>query len=705
MRNAVFILPIFLLLLYCTGVDGQARMIGKDFIQYSSDLPWEDVYMHTDRNRYIAGENIWFKVYLFDRKSLKPSALSKIAYVELLNYDNRPVIRKRIYLKDGSGPGQFTLPDTLSSGAYTIRAYTAWMKNFLTAGCFLKEINVYNAINLKSSFRKPVYRPDNNSAGNTSYDDAGFILETNNSKPDLLELTLRTTPEFRNSNNNLCNLFIHTRGNINLTETITLTGDVTTKIVSKQFILPGINHITIFDSRGLPVSEKFIYTSVRHGPRMQLSAQSSYGRRQKIAVEVIPANDTMKLADLSVSVTQASDNSVSDLEDYLLYGTEFGNQVSKQLNGRRLSELTATVADSILVNVRSNWINWDKILGRERVIIKYLPERNEHFLTGNLVNSGGPGEYVLMSIPGKKANFRYATTDGSGDFSFGIPIDEEMKEIILQPDDIKLGNVVNIGSSFYEEYPPAGHFSDTAGMADYISDRSVNYQVQKIYGTVASEKTPQVLFPPEIRRFYGKPDIELVLDDYIKLPVMEEIFFELLPGTYLKKRRTGYEISVTDPVTNLAYEYPTMVFVDGVPIDDADQIASLDPEFIQQIDVVRERYLVGDYLFHGIVNIITKAGDFSVVTLPEYAVRTFYRVIDPVDKFVAPEYSSAGQKQTRIPDFRNTLWWAPSFQSRNGGSITHEFWSSDLPGEYIIYINGTASDGSPVSAEKIIRIE
>lgn len=703
MRKAGHILLFLIFALYCTGLRGQARMIGKDFTRYSVDLQWEDTYLHIDRNSYIAGENVWFKVYVFDRKNLKPSTLSKIAYVELLNYDNRPVIRKRIYLGNGSGPGQIELPDTLSPGAYTIRAYTGWMKNFLPAGCFLREINVYNAINLKSSFRKPSDNEQTDSHSGPAYTDNGLILETDNLNPDFLELTIRTTPAFRNSNNSLCNIFIHTRGNVNLSETITLTGDETTKIVPKQFLLPGINHITLFDSRGLPVFERFIFTPVRPGPGMQLSAEASYGRRQKVSVEIIPPNDSITISEVSVSVTNVSEKASSDLEDYLIYGTEFGSLIQKQLKGRKFSHLPAGVADSMLMNVWSNWIDWDKIIGKERVIIKHLPENKEHFLSGNLVNSGGEGEFVLMSIPGKKANFRYATTDGSGDFSFGIPIDEEMKEIILQPDNIKLGNVVNIGTSFYEKYPPAGHFADTAAAPGYMVDRSVNYQVQKIYGTVVSEKTPQMLFAPEVRRFYGKPDIQLVLNDYIKLPVMEEIFFELLPGTYLRKKRTGYEISVTDPVTNLPYEYPTMVFVDGVPIDDAGQVASLDPEFVEQIDVVRERYLVGDYLFHGIVNIITKAGDFSAVTLPEYATRTFYRVIDPVDRFISPDYSSVAQKQSRIPDFRNTLWWAPSVSFGKGEGI--EFWTSDIPGEYMIRVNGTASNGTPVTSEKIIRVE
>ena len=87
-------------------------------------------------------ENIlWFSVYLIDRQSAKSSGDSKIVYFEILNPDNRPVVQKRVSLEQGYGPGQVVLPDTLSSGVYTIRAYTNWMKNFLPENCFKKVLS------------------------------------------------------------------------------------------------------------------------------------------------------------------------------------------------------------------------------------------------------------------------------------------------------------------------------------------------------------------------------------------------------------------------------------------------------------------------------------------------------------------------------------------------------------------------------------
>jgi hypothetical protein len=104
------------------------------------------MYVHTDREEYIAGEDLWFKLYLIDRQTLMPSDESKIAYIEILNPENRPVIQKRIRLNGGSGTGHTILPDTLSSGRYIIRAYTNWMKNFMPFNCFSKTLVINNAL-------------------------------------------------------------------------------------------------------------------------------------------------------------------------------------------------------------------------------------------------------------------------------------------------------------------------------------------------------------------------------------------------------------------------------------------------------------------------------------------------------------------------------------------------------------------------------
>ena len=104
----------------------------------------EKLYGHSDKNLYLAGEICWFKLYYVDASYHKPLDLSKLAYVELLNSKNKPVLQAKIALRDGFGDGSFLLPIDLESGIYKLRSYTNWMKNFSANYFFEKEITIVN---------------------------------------------------------------------------------------------------------------------------------------------------------------------------------------------------------------------------------------------------------------------------------------------------------------------------------------------------------------------------------------------------------------------------------------------------------------------------------------------------------------------------------------------------------------------------------
>ena len=92
--------------------------------------PDEELYIVTDRDIYISGEDVYLKVYCLNRQTRKPSGLSKVAYVTLLDKTSTPVVRVKIWLNGRSGSGKLTLPDTLRTGNYIINACTHLMQNF-----------------------------------------------------------------------------------------------------------------------------------------------------------------------------------------------------------------------------------------------------------------------------------------------------------------------------------------------------------------------------------------------------------------------------------------------------------------------------------------------------------------------------------------------------------------------------------------------
>lgn len=54
-------------------------------MHFNRVVPQEKVYLHLDNMGYFENEQIWFKAYLTRTDTGRPSDLSKVLYVELLN--------------------------------------------------------------------------------------------------------------------------------------------------------------------------------------------------------------------------------------------------------------------------------------------------------------------------------------------------------------------------------------------------------------------------------------------------------------------------------------------------------------------------------------------------------------------------------------------------------------------------------------------
>jgi hypothetical protein len=494
-----------------------------------------------------------------------------------------------------------------------------------------------------------------------------------------------------------------------------ITGEITRISVPKSQLSSGINSITVFNLKGQPVGERYIYTPDKVNQGVSLSSVDSSRLRNKISLDLEfgkGLNSSLNSTNFSISVApETPDHHVMDINDYMVFGTEFGGLPSGVFKNRKVRELEPELIDSLLQSVKSDWINWNTILSDQPPVFRYHMENEDNYLSGRIItsgqNSGDSDRYVICSSPGKTAVFQYAKADRTGRFSFKLHIDEKVKDLIIQPDIVTKNQSLYIESPFSDQYLKSEISIDSLSnpIPDYISAWSVNHQVRKIYGTsyIGNPINP-VITLPNIRRFYGKPDQQLIMKDYIVLPVMSEVFFELLVGVFLKSKKSVYEITVANPENNKPYETPPVLFIDGVVVKDPSLIAALDPEIVERIDVVRNKYYVGDFLFFGIVNVITKAADFSNASLPDYAIRLHYRAIDPAGSFISPDYSSAEMKKSRIPDFRNTLYWNPSVKTDKDGKARVEFWTADFATDFEVNIQGITPEGKIVSLKKVIKV-
>ena len=104
--------------------------------------PTEKVYIHYDKDSYIAGETIWFKAY-FSSDGL-PSALSTSFYVELSDNKGRVVSNKIYPVLGATVRGSIELPDSLPQGNYFLKGSTPAMANYGNDFIYNKDIIVFN---------------------------------------------------------------------------------------------------------------------------------------------------------------------------------------------------------------------------------------------------------------------------------------------------------------------------------------------------------------------------------------------------------------------------------------------------------------------------------------------------------------------------------------------------------------------------------
>ncbi|WP_448699011.1 MG2 domain-containing protein [Mucilaginibacter sp. AW1-3] len=107
-------------------------------------LLFEKVYVHTDRDYYTAGDDIWFKAYLVDAQTNLLNNSSNNLHVDLVSPQGQIFSNEVMRLTNGTGVGDFKLTDSIPAGSYRLRAYTNWQLNFGSNFIFEKNITVYN---------------------------------------------------------------------------------------------------------------------------------------------------------------------------------------------------------------------------------------------------------------------------------------------------------------------------------------------------------------------------------------------------------------------------------------------------------------------------------------------------------------------------------------------------------------------------------
>lgn len=130
-----------------SGTDAQTKGI-VSYVQhvmgFNRAVPQEKVYMHFDNTGYFEGETIWFKAYVTRADNGRPTDLSKVLYVELLNPSGDVIKTKKYYInEEGQAHGDMKVDSLFGTGFYEVRAYTRYMTNWGVNAVFSRVFPVF----------------------------------------------------------------------------------------------------------------------------------------------------------------------------------------------------------------------------------------------------------------------------------------------------------------------------------------------------------------------------------------------------------------------------------------------------------------------------------------------------------------------------------------------------------------------------------
>jgi len=546
----------------------------------------EELYISTDRDIYMPGEEVWFKVYKINGLTHSPSDISKVVYLELLDKNNFPLRQLKVKTDLSSGSSGFVLPDNISSGNYLIRAYTNWMKNFSPDLFFYKTLSVINPFE----------------------------------SIDHLKLPTADTVDWQS-----------------------------------KFL--------IIDDKGTRIREKSVLGENSEGLTYTVTIDKpEYTPREKVKI--------------SISATDRSGNPVE-------------------------TDMSVSVAKSAIVSQSGNSGFNGFYLNNGIVAVdsepRYLPELEGHLISGNIRMkvTDEPLKNIDLSLAyiGKTARCQFTKTDNNGQFNFVVR-GSGMNEIVIQPlsSDIT-GYYVELNQSFsasFSNFKPSPFFLDSSKIVQ-INNAIVSMQIQNIYEPF--RQNSEVALKTSVPDFYGRPENTIKMSDYIELTSVREVVKEIIPNVYTLKQNGKYDFKLINKFRGQPFENKPLILVDGVPIYDFEKVLSINSKEIERVDVINTRYFFSENIFDGIVSFITKKGNLSALEFDNSIFRQVYEGCQIPNNFYSPDYNTSVLKESRIPDYRNTLFWKPDLHTMKNGKAEIEFYTSDEKAEYTIVVEGISNDG------------
>lgn len=447
-------------------------------------------------------------------------------------------------------------------------------------------------------------------------------------------------------------------------------------------------------------TDSFSYTPLKiiNPFRKELSASSVVITTQEMPVRVLYHEGILACSTSSSEYT-AGDHILMKLS------------VEEQLMRQAMVCCVTVVPEGAIDLLGGQYQEGDRKRRQEPFRVSYLPDMGDRLsLSGSVVDSDQqPVPYTTLhfSLLGAFPDYYAAISDEKGRFNLSSSWGEGNQEFFVTPEQYESSDLeVRIDQEF-DGRPGlslSGEFSLSEEESELARKLTLNMQLSKAYRTLETSgaKTEKVDdgYRGKGIPFYGTRVKRLIIDDYVRLPNLEEVFINLVPEVQFYKKKGKTRIRIMSENNSIGV-YKPLIMIDNISVFDEEALLALSPEKIERIDLVNDIYLKGSVAFGGILAIYSRKGDMAGIDLPEgsyfFDLQGIYQNAPEIELTILPG--------SRIPDTRNTIYWNSEVLVDRENPAEIPFRAPATPGNYVILVRALSPDGEILSASSRFTVE
>jgi TonB-dependent SusC/RagA subfamily outer membrane receptor len=521
---------------------------------------------------------------------------------------------------------------------------------------------------------------------------SGYTIRADNRNNE--EITVRINSTYLNPE---ITLIGHVRGKVYYNTTTKLESGQANITIPTNLFPTGILHLTLFDQRTEPQSERLVF--INHNDFLNIDLETdkeTYGSREKITLEidVRDQNNNPVSGNFSLSVTDHDMNQMtgdfhSGITSYLLLSSDLKGRIENpEYYFEKNTPETRQALDYLMMTHGWRRFVWKNVVESVPLEIEYPVQKGltvSGKITREFFNLPLKNLPVTMTILSGFNDVYHARTNDDGEYVFNLP--DYRDTINIEITARRASGRKNLVISIDETETPESE----------ILYSSYTKEMQ-ILGTNVFKPQEEPEEDPNnttLKGIYGKPDNVIYVDETL---ANYQNVFEIIKGRVPGVRVVGNTIQIRGPNSFLLSTEP-LYLIDGVYVD-ASAIESMNPHDIERIEVLKgpSSAIYGSRGANGVIAVYTKRGKFMKKGILETQILAYYHPRE----FYSPKYGS--EFDYLYPDDRITLFWAPTILTDSLGHAETVFYSSDRTGTFEVSLEGIGPTGHTGESQSSFKV-